>query len=285
MLAFIASFIPHFSSALFPLFHLLRKKESNEKFEMTKEAKDAFDGVKAFLEHQTLLYHPDYTKPFYLTTDASQVGVGAFLYQVEIFDKTPEGEAECLRSLGHIPEQGETSYMIPGVVPGSKTPVVTNFLKDPNTIPDDLNTITTNKTMTDKLSNLNNKIIHIRPVCWFSKLFTSGQIEKYLAMEKEFIALFLAVNHFSDYIEASPITYVMCDSQPILWALKHRTSHVKLARQVLKMYEMNINLLFIHQSGRKNSVADFLSRLGMVAETGPSNNTPFKMGRQIVESK
>ncbi len=40
---------------------------------------EAYEKIKEFLKQETMLYHPDFSKPFYLATDASQVGAGAFL--------------------------------------------------------------------------------------------------------------------------------------------------------------------------------------------------------------
>jgi hypothetical protein len=71
----------------------------------------------------------------------------------------------------------------------------------------------------------------VRPLSFYSKSFSIAQVTKYSAMEKEFMALMLSVLNFRDYLAAVPITYVLSDSQPILWALKHKDTNVKLSRQ------------------------------------------------------
>ncbi len=71
MLAFISSFIPHFSTACYPLYALL-KDQKTKKFELTKEAMVAYDTLKEFLKKETINYHPDFTKPLYLAVDARQ---------------------------------------------------------------------------------------------------------------------------------------------------------------------------------------------------------------------
>jgi len=79
MLAFVSSFIPHFSTACFPIYSLL-KDQKNKKFQLTQEAQIAYEKLKEFLKKETILYHPDFSQPLYLATDASQVGCGGFLY-------------------------------------------------------------------------------------------------------------------------------------------------------------------------------------------------------------
>jgi hypothetical protein len=71
-------FIKDFSSIAAPL-HLLLKKD--QKWEWTEEQTCSFDKVKEKLISAPLLVHPDYTKPFYLYTDASNYGLGAVLSQ------------------------------------------------------------------------------------------------------------------------------------------------------------------------------------------------------------
>ncbi len=68
----------------------------------------------------------------------------------------------------------------------------------------------------ERIEELENKIFHVRPVSWFSRCFTSGQVLRYSTMEKEFISLTMAILNFADYIEAAPMTFVLTDSQPVL---------------------------------------------------------------------
>jgi hypothetical protein len=267
MLAYINSFIPHFSTSLYPVFNLL-KNQKVQKFAMTKEAETAISKIKEFLKQETQIYNPNFEKPFYLATDASQVGVGSFLYQLDYYDKNEQGEKECLKQLGYIPDSGSAHYLIPGVSPGRQTPVVVDFLADKKDLKkyDFLNTLNEDFTMKEKIKQLESKIIHVRPIAWFSKLFTEGQQRKYASMEKEFLALMISILNFRDYMEAAKITYILTDSQPILWAMAHRNECIKLSRYLLKLFELNINFVCVHIAGSKNSIADFLSRIYAVEE-------------------
>ncbi len=67
-------------------------------------------------------------------------------------------------------------------------------------------------------------------------------------------------------IEAAPITFIITDSQPLLWALKHRESNLKISRWVLKLFELNINFIVSHTEGSRNLIADFLSRIHMIPD-------------------
>ena len=170
--------------------------------------------------------------------------------------------------LGYVPEKNMADFLLPGVSPGRNTPQVTDFLQNKE-IANEYNvckTLNTDKNMTEKIAMLKNKVVHVRPISWYSKTFTQGQVINYIAMEKEFLALLQTVMNFCDYIESVPVTYVLSDSQPVLWALKHSGESLKLARHLMKLFELNINIVCVHVAGHRNSVADFLSRIYSVED-------------------
>lgn len=71
-------FIPNFSALCSPICDLLKK---NRKFEWTSECIDAFDRLKELLISAPILTCPDFEKPFVISTDASDFGLGAVLTQ------------------------------------------------------------------------------------------------------------------------------------------------------------------------------------------------------------
>lgn len=73
-------FIPKFADVARPLHRLL---ESSSKFQWSEECEAAFLGLKERLISAPVLRYPDFQKPFTLTTDASDVGLGAVLTQQE----------------------------------------------------------------------------------------------------------------------------------------------------------------------------------------------------------
>jgi hypothetical protein len=87
------------------------------------------------------------------------------------------------------------------------------------------------------------------------------------------LCLINSVLYFRDYIEATPQTFVLTDNMPVLWAAAHRTDQLKLTRHLLKLYELNINLVFTHIVGGKYSIADYLSRMFIVEEREEKTTT------------
>lgn len=79
-------FIPNLASSAKPLTSLLKK---NVPFTWTEAAERAFETLKNVLCTQPLLQYPDFSKPFIITTDASDLAVGAILSQGEIGKDLP----------------------------------------------------------------------------------------------------------------------------------------------------------------------------------------------------
>ena len=71
-------FIEKFSSLAKPL-NLLLKKDA--KYNWSKECQKAFETLKMKLMSAPVLRHPDFSKPFFISTDASGTGLGAVLAQ------------------------------------------------------------------------------------------------------------------------------------------------------------------------------------------------------------
>ena len=73
-------FIPNFSVIANPLYSLTRK---DVPFEWSQDCQEAFDKLKNHLIHAPVLAFPDFSTDFNLETDASGVGLGAVLTQVQ----------------------------------------------------------------------------------------------------------------------------------------------------------------------------------------------------------
>jgi len=74
-------FIPNFGKIAKPLTNLLK---NNTPFIWNADTDEAFNTLKRVLTSQPLLQYPDFSKPFILTTDASNDALGAILIQGEI---------------------------------------------------------------------------------------------------------------------------------------------------------------------------------------------------------
>ena len=78
--SFYRKFIPSLSDIIAPIQELLKKYSSNTLI-WTDLQKERMDLLKAKLSHPPILALPDYSKVFYLRTDASDTGLGAVLLQ------------------------------------------------------------------------------------------------------------------------------------------------------------------------------------------------------------
>ncbi|KAK3095181.1 hypothetical protein FSP39_011146 [Pinctada imbricata] len=78
MAGFYRKFCPNFSSVVGPLTNLLQK---NVNFAWTNDCDESFKKIKCVLMNSPVLSAPNFDKQFKLTVDASDVGIGAALFQ------------------------------------------------------------------------------------------------------------------------------------------------------------------------------------------------------------
>jgi hypothetical protein len=78
MISCYRQFIPNCSQIASPLYKLLKK---DAKFGWTEAQENAFQHLKSKLISYPILQYPDFSKVFFLTTDASNLGLGAVLSQ------------------------------------------------------------------------------------------------------------------------------------------------------------------------------------------------------------
>ena len=84
---FLRDFIPLYSCVVGPLEGLRSTKKIDNDLWLSSGGKKAFDLAKEILSRAPVLSNPDWSKEFFVETDASQFGVGAVLFQ-----KGTEGE-------------------------------------------------------------------------------------------------------------------------------------------------------------------------------------------------
>lgn len=97
------------------------------------------------------------------------------------------------------------------------------------------------------------------PVCYFSKTFSKSQ-RNYSTIEKECLALVLALQHFEAYIISSsqPIK-VFSGHNPLVFLHKLKGKNQRLRRWSLMLQEYDLDI--IHIKGKDNVIADCLSRV------------------------
>ena len=103
----------------------------------------------------------------------------------------------------------------------------------------------------------NNGIDH--PVCYFSKKFNKHQ-KNYSTIEKECLALILAIQQFEVYFTSStsPIV-VFSDQNPLSFLHKLKNKNQRLLRWSLLLQEFNLDIR--HIKGKDNIIPDALSRV------------------------
>ncbi|KAL6480112.1 hypothetical protein MHYP_G00111450 [Metynnis hypsauchen] len=96
------------------------------------------------------------------------------------------------------------------------------------------------------------------PVCYFSKKFAKHQLA-YSTIEKEALALLLALQHFEVYLgSSSDPVFVFTDHNPLTFLHRMSNSNQRLMRWSLIV--QGFNLTIRHKKGSENIVADTLSR-------------------------
>ena len=183
LVGYYRSFCRNFSTVVAPLTDLLKGKA---KFVWSYACKKAFEQVKVLLCSAPILAAPRFDTPFKLYVDASHVGAGSVLMQV-----------------------------------------------------DDLGI--------DK------------PVSYFSKKFNSCQLN-YSVIEKEALALILALKHFDVYVGGSSTPVVVyTDHNPLTFLNSLQCPNQRLIRWSLFLQSYCLDIRYV--KGTDNVVADALSRV------------------------
>ncbi|KAL0152767.1 hypothetical protein M9458_052490 [Cirrhinus mrigala] len=104
------------------------------------------------------------------------------------------------------------------------------------------------------------------PVCYFSKKFNESQ-RRYSTVEKEALALLLALRHFDVYLSANPFPVrVYTDHNPLVFLSRMQNLNQRLMRWSLIIQEYNLEI--VHKRGSEMVLSDALSRA-----VGPGNPT------------
>ncbi|XP_037803946.1 uncharacterized protein LOC119598371 [Penaeus monodon] len=96
------------------------------------------------------------------------------------------------------------------------------------------------------------------PVCYFSKKFNKHQIN-YSTIEKETLALILAVRHFEIYLyPTKEAVKIYTDHNPLTFISKMSCKNQRILRWSLELQKYNLSVY--HIRGKENVLADALSR-------------------------
>lgn len=93
---------------------------------------------------------------------------------------------------------------------------------------------------------------------YFSKKFNQHQ-QRYSTIEKEALALILAIQHFEVYVGSSPCPVcIYTDHNPLVFLSRMQNSNQRLMRWSLIFQTYNLDIH--HIRGKDNVLADALSR-------------------------
>ena len=105
-----------------------------------------------------------------------------------------------------------------------------------------------------------------QPLAFFSKRFSESQT-KYSTFGRELLAMYLAVLHFSYYLEGRDF-YIECDHKPITHAISGRGRHSAMeTRHLRTISEYTTDIRYI--TGASNVVPDALSRVFSIHDKSP----------------
>lgn len=96
------------------------------------------------------------------------------------------------------------------------------------------------------------------PVSYFSRKFSTCQ-QRYSTIEKEALALLLAVQHFEVYLSSGKRIVVYTDHNPLTFLSRMSNSNQRLMRWALIVQEFNLDIRY--KKGVENVIADALSRV------------------------
>ena len=100
-----------------------------------------------------------------------------------------------------------------------------------------------------------NDVYH--PVCYYSKKFDKHH-KRYSTIEKEALALLLALKHYEVYVGSGPIE-VFTDHNPLIFLTTMRNKNRRLTGWFLCLQEYDLNIK--HIRGKDNLISDCLSRV------------------------
>ncbi len=289
LLAWLSSFIYDFANKTGPLNDILKLST----FRWTAKHQEIFEEIKNELTENTAMYFCNFNEPLYIATDICVSSFAAIAYQVTSYSaEDKEHLQEAARDVNNFPASTvPTNHpVLPPVGKGvpehhplqaedvsKATPsYVVGKVDQP---PADLTSI----------MGETDRVHVVKPVAFNSGRFT-GAAFNYTALEKETCGLLLSLEAFRHYVACASVTYVVTDSQALVWLLRFRHSNIsKLERYIIRLLSYNFKIIVAHLKGSLHP-ADKLTRVLKIPEQSLRLKdakeaivveTPFRLG-QIV---
>ena len=106
-----------------------------------------------------------------------------------------------------------------------------------------------------------------RPIAYFSRKLLPRE-RAYLTVEKECLAIVLAIKHFKAYLMGKRFI-IQTDHRALQWLHKFKEKNARLTHWSLLLQQYNFTVE--HRKGRQNANTDALSRLHFVPEKEEEN--------------
>ncbi len=226
-----------------------------------EEHKHHFESLKKEVTDRSFLYFPDNSMPIYLATDCSETFHAALLYQVKSY--TQEDVEQLKEQLADFPPSSiPTKHP---VLPKAGKQVPNAFKLQPDNesqgqITHKLAAI--NRTGRDLTQIVNDPdtVHQVRVLGLFSGTF-QGPAQNYTILEKESVAMLLAIEHFKDFLTMNNKVFVVSDCQAFLWLLRLRQLGIsKVQRMCVRLCSYSFKIIVSHIPGANNPV-DLLTRV------------------------
>ena len=104
---FFQSFIPNFADLAAPLYRSTSDVFNWNDLDVTTHCHAPFEALKHAIANVTELYYPDYSLPWYLRTDASDLGCGGSLFQVSL-----DGQIQPILYMSHKFSDAATRWSV-----------------------------------------------------------------------------------------------------------------------------------------------------------------------------
>lgn len=97
-----------------------------------------------------------------------------------------------------------------------------------------------------------------QPIAYMSRTYSTAQ-RKWPAVQGELNGIIMALRYFKHYIYGNPVI-IHTDHKPLVYLLKKKEHHLNLTRWSIELMQYD-NLQIEHVDGKRNTVADALSRI------------------------
>ncbi len=267
LVAWLAPFLKNYASKIEPFTALL----NDTTFTWSDELQTCFDNLKAEVTETSFQYFVDFTAPLYLAVDASQHNFAGMLYQTVAYSKE---DLPKLQAAAGYPDKFPTSTVEtnhPVVPPAGRGVPKTFPLQADEDSPFQTAShliAAVNKTAPDLTTIMKDPttVFHVRLCGMYSGIF-KGAMKHYSSLEQEAVALTLAVEHFAEFLRHAPVTYLITDSQSLLWLLKLRNSNIsKIERLLIRLMSLPFKVIVSHLRGEHHP-ADLMTRFYYVPPT------------------